>query len=169
MTQGEGGQGATRSGPGTAPSGIRSQVRVRSALFVVRDGRVLLAEHEKAGVRSFLLPGGGVDPGEGWAAAAARELGEELGVEAWGGPLLALFENRSPDGSRHLLHAVFAGGIQGEPRATGADARVIGCRWASASELPGLRILPTIGPVLVRWLEEGPPGGAECAPVEWIG
>ncbi|CCD98818.1 NUDIX domain-containing protein [Bradyrhizobium sp. STM 3809] len=56
------------------------------AVAVVRDGsgRVLLAERTPRQVAAgfWELPGGKIDPGESAAAAAARELGEEIGLHA---------------------------------------------------------------------------------------
>lgn len=43
------------------------------------NGKLLLCRHE--GVDMWVLPGGGVDPGESFHEAAARELAEEAGVE----------------------------------------------------------------------------------------
>ena len=42
------------------------------------DGRVLLARHSEGGV--WLLPGGGIEPGETPADAAVREMFEETGL-----------------------------------------------------------------------------------------
>lgn len=142
--------------------------RIRACLFAVRDGKVLLAEHEKAGRTYYLLPGGGVDPGEAWGDAAGRELEEELGCGARVGDLIGLFENRSPDGARHILHAVFAAEVAGDPAPTGEDPRVVGCRWVTREELTELTIFPTLGDRYARWLADGPPGGAEYAPVAWV-
>lgn len=44
------------------------------------SGDLLLCRHE--GVGLWVLPGGGVEPGEGFREAAARELDEEAGIEA---------------------------------------------------------------------------------------
>ncbi|MFB6169593.1 MAG: NUDIX hydrolase [Haloarculaceae archaeon] len=44
------------------------------------SGELLLVYH--AGVDMWVLPGGGVDPGESFREAAERELTEEAGVEA---------------------------------------------------------------------------------------
>ena len=51
----------------------------RASLIIVRDGRVLLARDEALDFWS--LPGGRIEPGETDEAAAARELGEETGLE----------------------------------------------------------------------------------------
>jgi 8-oxo-dGTP diphosphatase len=59
---------------------------VEVAVSVLRDaqGRVLLAERTARQVAAgfWELPGGKIDPGESAAAAAARELREEIGVQA---------------------------------------------------------------------------------------
>lgn len=59
-------------------------VLVVAAALVDSDGRVLLAQRaagrEGAGLWEF--PGGKVDPGESPEYALARELGEEIGIEA---------------------------------------------------------------------------------------
>lgn len=144
------------------------RVRVRAALFVVREGRLLMALHEKQGRHYFLLPGGGVDAGEDWDAAARRELHEELGVQASSGPLLAVFENESPDGSRRIRHVIFRGDLRaGEPAPTGEDPRVVGCRWLDADELESSTVFPDVGADLARWLREGAPAGAAYERVAW--
>lgn len=51
-----------------------------SVLITNKAGEVLVQEVDYRSTR--LLPGGGVDPAESPAAAASRELREELGVDA---------------------------------------------------------------------------------------
>jgi len=142
--------------------------RVRACLWVVRGGRALFCEHEKAGRRYSLLPGGGVDPGEGWDEAAARECQEELGAAAHVGALLGVFENRSPDGSRHILHVTFAAELEGDPAPTGEDPRVVGCHWLGPEELAGTTIFPELTETYLGWLRAGTPPGARYARVPWV-
>lgn len=65
---------------------MSSRDTVEVAVSVLRDaqGRVLLAERTPRQVAAgfWELPGGKIDPGETAAAAAARELREEIGVHA---------------------------------------------------------------------------------------
>lgn len=56
------------------------KARRRATAVVMRDGKVLLVKERGQG--RFSLPGGGVKRNEPVVAAAARELAEELGLEA---------------------------------------------------------------------------------------
>lgn len=127
-----------------------------------------MAEHRKGGATYYLLPGGGVDPGEGWDEAAVREIEEELGVAARASALLGLFENRSPDGARHILHAIFQGELDGEPAPTGEDDRVVGCRWVAPVELEEITVYPDLSSTFRDWLEGAAPGGARYGKIAWV-
>lgn len=54
-------------------------LRERATAVVVRDGRVLLV---RGRAEEFMMPGGGIEPGEAPMAAAVRELREETGLTA---------------------------------------------------------------------------------------
>lgn len=144
-------------------------LRVRAAIFLVEDGKLLLAEHQKEGRTYFLLPGGGVDSGESWGEAAAREAREELGVEVEVHDLLAAYENEAPDGSRRILHAILsATRTSGEPHSTGEDPRVVGARWVEAKELSQLDLRPALAEEWSQWILEEPPLGACWGRLPWI-
>jgi 8-oxo-dGTP diphosphatase len=103
-------------------------------------GRVLAARRVTPAGWEF--PGGKVEPGETEPGALARELGEELGVEA------EIGERLGPDvpvaGGRWTLRVWTARITGGDPVATEhADLR-----WVGAHELDGLDWLPADRPVL---------------------
>ncbi len=115
---------------------------VGAALF--RDDRVLAArrgpDRPQAGLWEF--PGGKVEPGETDAVALARELREELGLEARVGARLGESSFTRPRGD--LLLVVYRCEADGEPQLTEHDA----VRWLSADELDSIAWCPPDLPLL---------------------
>ncbi len=125
----------------------RPILAVSTAVF--RDGQVLLARRARAPWRgAFSLPGGVVEVGETLAAAAERELREEVGVEAEIAGFVGHVEPIAREGERvrtHFVIAAFAAHWRrGEPRLSDevdeiawADPLALGDR-PMTPELPGL-------------------------------
>ncbi len=68
---------------------------------VLRDGEVLLVRHGYT--PGWHLPGGGVEPGETFEEALAKELREEGNVLLTGKPVLhGLFQNRNASSRDHV-------------------------------------------------------------------
>jgi ADP-ribose pyrophosphatase YjhB (NUDIX family) len=68
---------------------------------VLRDGEVLLVRHGYT--PGWHLPGGGVEPGETFEEALAKELMEEGNVRVTGAPALhALFQNKNASSRDHV-------------------------------------------------------------------
>ena len=68
------------------PEGARAAARV---LVISDAGTILLLRaQDSQGHRWWLMPGGGLDAGESFEAAARRELAEETGRELLIGPLI---------------------------------------------------------------------------------
>lgn len=97
----------------------RPILAVSAAVF--REGRALIVRRARAPlVGHFSLPGGGVEVGETLAVALARELMEEVGVEATILGFNRHVEAIVPEGGRVRAHFVIASfaarWTSGEPR-----------------------------------------------------
>jgi len=84
----------------------------------MRDGKILIGRRKRGGRHplKWEFPGGKVEPGEDQRAALARELREELNVDAVIGEELDSYEVSYGDGFRLMLHFYGVTRFHGEPR-----------------------------------------------------
>ena len=134
---------------------------VVTAAVMIEGGRVLISQRKPgqhlAGAWEF--PGGKVDADEDPRAALARELHEELGIQASVGEIVEVTYHRYPEKAVLLLFfEATRAPSSPEPRAL----EVAAVRWASADELEDASFPPADVPVLakVRRLLAGA-GGAD--------
>ena len=117
----------------------------RSAILATRDdrGRVLLVRQRGGPFKgAWLLPGGGLEPGESFEGALSREMLEETGLEATGVREVARYDVRVAGfhGEVHL----YRGDAAGSPRAGHPEEPVA---WTA--------VVPrTAHPVLLRELSD---------------
>jgi 8-oxo-dGTP diphosphatase len=114
--------------------------RVAAAVLTRADGAVLIARRRPGGPHGGLweFPGGKVEPGETPEQCLARELREELGVEAAVGPFLAA----GSDGVIELL-GYRARILAGEPALSDHDALA----WVAPADLARFPMPPADGPI----------------------
>jgi 8-oxo-dGTP diphosphatase len=130
------------------PHGARA-IDVACAL-IERDGRVLVAQRPpgKAHALKWEFPGGKLEPGEDAAAALAREIREELGVEiAVGAALPAAVHDYGAFSIR--LHPFVCALRAGEPHPHEHAA----VRWCLPHEIAALDLAAADRPVLPSYLE----------------
>ena len=128
---------------------------VRVAGVVVKDGRVLLACHEKGGESYWVLPGGEVEPGETVAEALVRELREEAGLEVEVGDSLFLNDGYRPEAETVALYFA-AQAVRELPRPRLEQERVLReTRLSATDELGELKVRPDIKRELVEYLTTG--------------
>jgi 8-oxo-dGTP diphosphatase len=128
----------------------RPILAVSTAVF--REGLVLIAQRAKAPWRgAFSLPGGVVEIGETLEAAAARELYEEVGVEADITHFVEHIEPISHEGERvraHFVIAVFAARWRrGEPQASDEVDAVL---WADPLSIDNLATTPELPRIVAK-------------------
>jgi len=120
---------------------------VVAAALVDPAGRVLLQRRRPgrhmAGLWEF--PGGKVEPGEAPEAALARELAEELGIEAQRDDLRPACFASAPNGAAHMLLLLYlCRRWRGDPAPLDASA----LQWASPAEMRGLDMPPADRPLI---------------------
>lgn len=104
------------------------------AAVIERDGEVLIAQRKKGGRHALKweFPGGKVEPGETPRAALARELKEELAIDAEIGGELDRTEFSYPRGASILLIFLQVTRFQGEPQ----NAVFEQIKWELRAKLP---------------------------------
>ena len=87
------------------------------AALIEREGRILICQRKRGGRHALKweFPGGKVEPGEDSRSALARELREELRIEATIGPLIHTETVRYPDGPSIRLEFYHVTEFSGEP------------------------------------------------------
>ncbi len=131
-------------------------IRVRVGGVYIRDGRILLVRHQKAGRTYWLLPGGGCEFGEDLAGALERELREEAGLKTRTGRLLFVNESIPPDGHRHVLNLAFLGEVlEGEARLAERDGVLAEVAWVEKAGVAGLLFFPNFKAELLRQWDSG--------------
>jgi 8-oxo-dGTP diphosphatase len=105
-------------------------------ILVRRDERVLLGRRRGShGAGFYAAPGGHIEFGESFAAAARREVREETGLEITGLRLLSV-GNYLFDGSRHYVDVDFVcEAPHGEPQLCEPE-KCEGWAWYEPDQLP---------------------------------
>jgi 8-oxo-dGTP diphosphatase len=127
---------------------------VVGAVAAVTDpkGRILFVAQQKGPFGGhWLLPGGGVEPGESADEAIVREIQEETGMTMRNIRFVAVYEMRGhwTGGDYHIMMMGFTGTAEGEIPPDFVGDGVGAVRWAYPDELPlhstDLRILTDAG------------------------
>jgi 8-oxo-dGTP diphosphatase len=128
---------------------LRRLVILVTAAVMIENGRVLVSQRKPgqhlAGAWEF--PGGKVDADEDPRAALARELHEELGIDATIGEIVEVTYHRYPEKAVLLL---FFEAMRTPTSAEPTAVDVAAIRWAEAGELDDREFPPADVPVLAK-------------------
>jgi 8-oxo-dGTP diphosphatase len=119
-------------------------IKLVAAAIIISGGRVLLARRKQGDSHQgfWEFPGGVVEPGETIEACLARELKEELGVDARVGEEIARNEHRSARGGVDLV-ALRASVASEEFALTAHDA----VEWVRPGDLERYKLAPADMPI----------------------
>lgn len=116
--------------------------RIRVSGLLVRNGTLLLVSHKKKDDEYWLLPGGGVDPGETLVEALKREFLEETGIHVTPGKVLFLSDTVYPDGSKQVHHIFFEVTAEACELIKGED--IERAEFISVAECASLKFYPPV-------------------------
>ncbi len=83
------------------------KVEIRVAGILIHQGKILLAEHEKAGERYWVIPGGRLKFGETLKEALLREIKEETGLDVELGKHILINDFIQEKEKRQVLNIYF--------------------------------------------------------------
>lgn len=130
-----------------------NSARVRVAVVIVQDGKMLLVEHGHGGQHFWIPPGGGLEFQETLAECGAREMLEETGLEVRIGEFLFVAESIPSVVYPHEVILHCRGEVLGGELSLGDDECLADIRWFDRSELQDLRIYPNIREHLVAVMD----------------
>jgi 8-oxo-dGTP diphosphatase len=127
--------------PQSAPEKSRKPELAVVAALILRDSKILVCQRRRddSHALQWEFPGGKVEPGELPQEALARELREELGIEAAIGRELFRTRHRYRESSQTLELIFFQANV--ERSATLQNLVFEGFEWADPSELPNYDFL----------------------------
>jgi 8-oxo-dGTP diphosphatase len=123
----------------------------RAVAVIVDEGRVLLVHRRKHGKEYYVLPGGGVEPGETVEEACVREVKEETGLDVTSLKPLTTFANVGRTEHYYLVQVrpgpVRLGGPEVQRQAAGNHYAL---EWVTLHRVPELNLFPEMARRLCR-------------------
>lgn len=132
---------------------MAQQTRVRVSGLLVREGRALLISHQKNNDEYWLLPGGGLEPGEDAPSTLKREFYEELSCEVHVHELLFVTEVFGE--TRHIIQFIFLVSTPQQEFAIGDDPVLGRFRFVDSENLRSMRLYPDMREQIIDYIKSG--------------
>jgi 8-oxo-dGTP diphosphatase len=131
---------------------LSGKIRIRVAVIIPQDDKILLVRHVKDDRQYWLIPGGGVDFGETIDECAKREIKEETNIDVKLLKLLFISESVSREYERHLVNLFFLGQALNpdDELKVLKDERVQEARYVPVSRLNDLELHPPVAAFITR-------------------
>ena len=132
---------------------MKDKIRIRVAVIVQKDHKVLLVQHSKNDKKYWLLPGGGLEYGETIEQCAIRELKEETNLDVEPGEFIFMNESIPKEKYRHVVNLYYSGKVVGGSLMLGEDQVLEDVRFVDISKIPDLLFYPNVKQELLEYLE----------------
>jgi 8-oxo-dGTP diphosphatase len=130
-------------------------IRVRVAALIIKDEEILLVKHRKDSSEYWLLPGGGLEPGETLEEALERELLEETSLKIKTNKLLFISDSISPRNEKHIVQIIFKCDVETGNLKVNPDHRLCDAKYISLDKLNDIALRPNIKQPLLDYLNNG--------------
>lgn len=128
-------------------------MKIRPAVAIIEDEKILTMHYQYGGQDVYNLPGGNLEFGESLTIALTRELEEELGIKVEIGELMMVGEVHFSDPQKQTIHFIFEGKIlDGTPILNSEHTSALAIRWLSINELSIFNLYPNITKSLKGYL-----------------
>ena len=137
-----------------------SNIRIRVAGILVKDGKILLVRHEKNDKSYWLLPGGGMDFGETAEEALIREFQEEVGLTIKVGKLVIVHDSVPPTRHRQNLNLYFLVTTENYDLKVTQDKVLRDAAFYSLADFPRMQVNPDVKAEIVQGIAAN--WGGDC-------
>ena len=128
-------------------------MKIRPAILIIENEKILTMQYSYGGQDVFNLPGGNLEFGEHLTDALVREMAEEMKIQVSVGELIMVGEVHALEQQKQTFHFIFDGKItEGTPILNPKETSAIAVKWLNINELSSKNLYPNISEKLTQYL-----------------
>jgi len=122
-------------------------MKIRPAIVILKENKVLLLRYEYSGKSLYQFPGGNTEEAESLEKTLERELIEELNLPVSVSNLLISAQVINENKNQATLHCLFKGEILNNaiPTINSNETSAIEAAWVEIDNLNNLNLYPSVG------------------------